>query len=187
MVLCILDVLDYFNLVKKKVVIQMKSIKKLIIASALSMMAASCYAGSFLPNTEQEKSVDISFAAPEHLTISLEQTPGLIAGTGKPDTVVAKLTVNSTSIKEYGVRGVSSTMLNDLGSMWNITGKNSGSTVAVGFSSQSLNESHSPQTWNGLRWYTFNVNDSVNIALVRDQNIPPDTYPLTVDVVGYQP
>ncbi|EEA2000024.1 pilus assembly protein, partial [Salmonella enterica] len=26
-------------------VIQMKSIKKLIIASALSMMAASCYAG----------------------------------------------------------------------------------------------------------------------------------------------
>lgn len=83
----------------------MKSIKKLIIASALSMMAASCYAGSFLPNTEQEKSVDISFAAPEHLTISLEQTPGLIAGTGKPDTVVAKLTVNSTSIKEYGVRG----------------------------------------------------------------------------------
>ncbi|EAW5241435.1 pilus assembly protein, partial [Salmonella enterica] len=38
-------------------VIQMKSIKKLIIASALSMMAASCYASSFLPNTEQEKSV----------------------------------------------------------------------------------------------------------------------------------
>lgn len=187
MVLCILDVLDYFNLVKKKVVIQMKSIKKLIIASALSMMAASCYAGSFLPNTEQQKSVDISFAAPEHLTISLEQAPGLIAGTGKLDTVVAKLTVNSTSIKDYGVRGVSSSMLNDLGSMWNITGKNSGSTVAVGFSSQSLSNAQSPQTWNGLRWYTFGVNDPVNIALVRDQNIPPDTYPLTVDVVGYQP
>lgn len=187
MVLCILDVLDYFNLVKKKVVIQMKSIKKLIIASALSMMAASCYAGSFLPNTEQEKSVDISFAAPEHLTISLEQTPGLIAGAGKTDTVVAKLTVNSTSIKEYGVRGVSSSMLNDLGSMWNITGKNSGSTVAVGFSSMSLNKSHNPQTWNGLRWYTFDVNDPVNIALVRNKNIPPDTYPLTLDVVGYQP
>ncbi|EIQ3248932.1 pilus assembly protein, partial [Salmonella enterica] len=32
-------------------VIQMKSIKKLIIASALSMMAASCYAGSLVPNT----------------------------------------------------------------------------------------------------------------------------------------
>lgn len=84
----------------------MKSIKKLIIASALSMMAASCYAGSFLPKTtEQEKSVDISFAAPEHLTISLDQAPGLIAGTDHVNTVVAKLTVNSTSIKEYGVRG----------------------------------------------------------------------------------
>lgn len=187
MVLCILDVLDYFNLVKKKVVIQMKSIKKLIIASALSMMAASCYAGSFLPNTEQEKSVDISFAAPEHLTISLDQAPGLIAGTDHVNTVVAKLTVNSTSIKEYGVRGVSSSMLNDLGSMWNITGKNSGNTVAVGFSDQSLSNSQGPQTWNGLRWYTFNANDPVNIVLVRDQDISPDTYPLTVDVVGYQP
>ncbi|EHF6596475.1 pilus assembly protein, partial [Salmonella enterica subsp. enterica serovar Newport] len=29
-------------------VIQMKSIKKLIIASALSMMAAGCYAGSIV-------------------------------------------------------------------------------------------------------------------------------------------
>ncbi|WP_404947356.1 hypothetical protein ACI1MS_01935 [Salmonella enterica subsp. enterica serovar Enteritidis] len=48
MTLFILDVLGDFE----KVVIQMKSIKKLIIASALSMMAASCYASSFLPNTE---------------------------------------------------------------------------------------------------------------------------------------
>ncbi|MEA7604784.1 hypothetical protein ONJ17_26875, partial [Salmonella enterica subsp. enterica serovar Agona] len=40
----------------------------------------SCYAGSFLPNTVQEKSVDINFAAPEHLTVSLDQVPGLIAG-----------------------------------------------------------------------------------------------------------
>ncbi|EJM3794008.1 pilus assembly protein, partial [Salmonella enterica] len=58
----------------------MKSIKKLIIASALSMMAASCYASSFLPNTEQEKSVNVSFAAPENLTISFDQVPGLMAG-----------------------------------------------------------------------------------------------------------
>lgn len=165
----------------------MKSIKKLIIASALSMMAASCYAGSFLPNTEQKKSVDISFAAPEHLTISLDQVPGLIAGTSHPDTVVAKLTVHSTSIKEYGVRGGSSTLLNDRGSMWNITGKNSGNTVAVGFADKSLANSPGPQTWNGLSWYTFNVNDPVDIVLVRDQDISPDTYPLTVDVVGYQP
>ncbi|ELO8281443.1 pilus assembly protein [Salmonella enterica] len=165
----------------------MKSIKKLIIASALSMMAASCYAGSFLPNTEQQKSVDISFAAPENLTISLDQVPGLIAGKGHSDTVVAKLTVNSTSIKEFGVRGISSSMLNDLGNMWNITGKNSGNTVAVGFSNKSLVNSHGLQTWNGLSWYTFDANDPLNIVLVRDQDISPDTYPLTVDVVGYQP
>ncbi|EIX8267999.1 pilus assembly protein [Salmonella enterica] len=165
----------------------MKSIKKLIIASALSMMAASCYAGSFLPNTEQQKSVDISFAAPENLTISLDQAPGLIAGKGHSDTVVAKLTVNSTSIKEYGVRGISSSMLNDLGTMWNITGKNSGNTVAVGFSNKSLVNSHGLQTWNGLSWNTFDANDPLSIVLVRDQDISPDTYPLTVDVVGYQP
>ncbi|EDH6056865.1 pilus assembly protein [Salmonella enterica subsp. enterica serovar Typhimurium] len=151
------------------------------------MMAASCYAGSFLPNTEQQKSVDISFAAPENLTISLDQAPGLIAGKGHSDTVVAKLTVNSTSIKEYGVRGISSSMLNDLGNMWNITGKNSGNTVAVGFSNKSLVNSHGLQTWNGLSWYTFDANDPLSIVLVRDQDISPDTYPLTVDVVGYQP
>ncbi|EIR9997896.1 Saf-pilin pilus formation protein SafA, partial [Salmonella enterica subsp. enterica serovar Infantis] len=39
-------------------VIQMKSIKKLIIASALSMMAASCYAGSLVPNTSTGVSAD---------------------------------------------------------------------------------------------------------------------------------
>lgn len=38
-----------------------------------------------------------------------------------------------------------------------------------------------------MRWYTFDVNDPVNIVLVRDKKISPDTYPLTVDVVGYQP
>ncbi|EAA7351212.1 pilus assembly protein [Salmonella enterica subsp. enterica] len=164
----------------------MKSIKKLIIASALSMMAASCYAGSFLPNTEQEKSVDISFAAPEHLTISLDQAPGLIAGMDHVNTVVAKLTVNSTSIKEYGVRGVSSSMLNDLGSMWNITGKNSGNTVAVGFSDKSLVNSQGPQTWNGRDWFTFDTNVPLYITTMGEQNISPDTYPLTLDVVGYQ-
>lgn len=105
MALCILDVLDYFNLVKK-VVIQMKSIKKLIIASALSMMAASCYASSFLPNTEQEKSVNVSFAAPENLTISFDQVPGLMAGQKPAGMNIAKLTVDSASIKEYGARGL---------------------------------------------------------------------------------
>ncbi|EAO5312732.1 pilus assembly protein [Salmonella enterica] len=165
----------------------MKSIKKLIIASALSMMASSCYASSFLPHTEQEKSVDISFAAPEHLTISLDQAPGLIAGTNHTNTVVAKLAVNSTSIKEYGVRGVSGTLMDGPGSAWKITGKNSGKSLAVGFSNENMAKTHGPQTWNGVSWYTFDTNVPLNIVTMLDQDILPDTYPLTVDVVGYQP
>lgn len=62
----------------------MKSIKKLIIASALSMMAASCYAGSFLPNSEQQKSVDIVFSSPQDLTVSLIPVSGLKAGKNAP-------------------------------------------------------------------------------------------------------
>lgn len=189
MALCILDVLDYFNLVKKKVVIQMKSIKKLIIASALSMMAASCYAGagSFLPNTEQQKSVDINFAAPDHLTVSLDQAPGLMAGMSHSGMDIAKLTVDSTSIKEYGVRGISSAVLDSYGITWKITGKNSGKSIVVGFPSQRLANSHGPEMWKGLGWYTFDTNTSLDIVTMADQDISPDTYPLTVDVVGYQP
>lgn len=187
MVLCILDVLDYFNLVKKKVVIQMKSIKKLIIASALSMMAASCYAAGFLPDTEQQKSVDISFAAPEHLTISFDQVPGLIAGGSRSGMGIAKLTVDSTSIKEYGVRGVSSTLMDGSGSAWKVTGKNSGKSLVVGFSNENMANTHGSQTWNGVSWYTFDTNVPLNIVTMMDQDISPDTYPLTVDVVGYQP
>lgn len=39
----------------------MKSIKNLIIASALSMMAAGCYAGSLVPNTSTSVSANVSF------------------------------------------------------------------------------------------------------------------------------
>ncbi|EAO3263471.1 pilus assembly protein [Salmonella enterica] len=167
----------------------MKSIKQLIIASTLSMMAASCYAdaGSFLPHTEQKKSVDISFAAPEHLTISLDQAPGLLAGMSPSGMDIAKLTVDSASIKEYGVRGVSSSVLDSYGVSWKITGKNSGKSIVVGFPSQSLSNSHGPEMWNGVGWYTFDTNTSLDIVTMADQDISPDTYPLTVDVVGYQP
>ncbi|EAV4133611.1 hypothetical protein E3G79_22705, partial [Salmonella enterica] len=37
----------------------MKNIKKLIIASVLSMITASCYAGSIVVGSEQQSSVDI--------------------------------------------------------------------------------------------------------------------------------
>ncbi|EAU6883343.1 pilus assembly protein [Salmonella enterica subsp. enterica serovar Fann] len=164
----------------------MKSIKKLIIASALSMMAASCYAGSFLPNTMQEKSVDINFAAPEHLTVSLDQVPGLIAGDEPTGTAIAKLTVDSTSVKEFGARGASGVMMDNAGIVWRITGKNSGNSITVGLSPKNVTKSQGRQTWNGREWLTFDTNVPLYITTMGEQNISPDSYPLTLDVVGYQ-
>lgn len=40
----------------------MKNIKDLIIASALSIMAASCYAGSLVPNTSTGVSADVNYS-----------------------------------------------------------------------------------------------------------------------------
>ncbi|ECA9248404.1 pilus assembly protein [Salmonella enterica] len=163
----------------------MKSIKKLIIASALSMMAASCYAAGFLPGTEQQTSVDISFGAPENLTVSLEQVPGLMAGRGHDGMDIAKLTVSSASIKEFGVRGVASPILGSAGHAWKITGRNSGKSIVVGFS-PNIATARGPEMWNGETWSTFDTDTPVNIITIGDQNIPPDTYPLTLDVVGYR-
>ncbi|AXE09481.1 pilus assembly protein [Salmonella enterica] len=163
----------------------MKSIKKLIIASALSMMAASCYADGFLPDTEQQKSVDISFVAPEYFTVSLDQVPGLMAGRGHDGMDIAKLTVSSGSIKEFGARGISSSILGSTGSEWKITGRNSGKSIIVGFSTN-VATARGPKMWNGETWSTFDTNTPVNIVITGDQDIPPDTYPLTVDVVGYR-
>ncbi|HIC5894103.1 TPA: pilus assembly protein [Salmonella enterica subsp. enterica serovar Thompson] len=163
----------------------MKSIKKLIIASALSMMAASCYAAGFLPGTEQQQSVDISFAAPESLTVSLEQVPGLMAGRGHDGMDIARLTVRSSSIKEFGVRGVSTPILGSVGHAWKITGRNSGKSIIVGFS-PNVATARGPEVWNGETWNTFDTNTPVDIITIGDQDIPPDTYPLTVDVVGYR-
>ncbi|HGB5478010.1 TPA: pilus assembly protein, partial [Salmonella enterica subsp. enterica serovar Chester] len=159
---------------------------KLIIASALSMMAASCYA-SVVPNTEQQKSVNVSFAAPEHLTVSLDQMPGLMAGKNDNDMDIAKLTVDSTSIKEFGVRGISGSQMNNASSTWKITGKNGGNPIVVSFSSNDIAKSHVPLMWNGREWTTFDTNVPVDIVVIAGQDISPDTYPLTVDVVGYQP
>ncbi|EDR6078964.1 pilus assembly protein [Salmonella enterica subsp. enterica serovar Barranquilla] len=164
----------------------MKSIKKLIIASALSMMAASCYANGFLPSTEQKKSVDINFAAPEHITVSLDQVPGLMAGREHDGMNIAKLTVSSGSIKQFGVRGVSGTLMNGSASAWEINGRNSGKPIIVGLASNAAT-GKGPKMWNGETWNTFNTNTPVNIVTIGDQDIPPDTYPMTVDVVGYQP
>ncbi|EAZ2994896.1 pilus assembly protein [Salmonella enterica] len=169
-------------------VIQMKSIKKLIIASALSMMAASCYAGSFFPNSEQQKSVDIVFSSPQDLTVSLIPVSGLKAGKNAPSAKIAKLVVNSTTLKEFGVRGISNNVVDSTGTAWRVAGKNTGKEIGVGLSSDSLRRSDSTEKWNGVNWMTFNSNDTLDIVLTGPaQNVTADTYPITLDVVGYQP
>lgn len=47
----------------------MNKAKKLIIASVLSMMTASCYAGSIVAGSEQQSSVDIGFISPQLLSV----------------------------------------------------------------------------------------------------------------------
>lgn len=59
----------------------MKSAKKLIIASVLSMMTASCYAGSIVAGTDQQISADIAFVSPQQLSVTFAQVPNLTAGT----------------------------------------------------------------------------------------------------------
>lgn len=48
----------------------MKNVKKLIIASVLSMITASCYAGSIVVGSEQQSSVDIGFVSPQHMILT---------------------------------------------------------------------------------------------------------------------
>ncbi|EMW9642878.1 hypothetical protein V5Y76_002937 [Salmonella enterica] len=55
----------------------MKNIKKLIIASVLSMITASCYAGSIVVGSEQQSSVDIGFASPQQLSVTFAPVAGL--------------------------------------------------------------------------------------------------------------
>ncbi|EEJ6899447.1 hypothetical protein OB12_004222 [Salmonella enterica subsp. enterica] len=55
----------------------MKNAKKLIVASVLSMMTASCYAGSIVAGSEQKSSVDIGFISPQLLSVTFAQVPNL--------------------------------------------------------------------------------------------------------------
>ncbi|ENK3916933.1 hypothetical protein AB3J27_004284 [Salmonella enterica] len=64
----------------------MKNVKKLIIASVLSMITASCYAGSIVVGSEQQSSVDIGFVSPQQLSVTFAPVAGLKAygkNTGK--------------------------------------------------------------------------------------------------------
>lgn len=66
----------------------MKNIKDLIIASALSIMAAGCYAGSLVPNTSTGVSADVNFSNPGQLQAQLTPVSGLVAGPHKGDEAI---------------------------------------------------------------------------------------------------
>lgn len=186
MALCILDVLDYFNLVKKKVVIQMKSIKKLIIASALSMMAASCYAGSLVPNTSTGVSADVNFSNPGQLQAHLTPVSGLVAGSHKGDEAIATLSVSGSS-KQYVVTGDYSkpeTVGND-SDVWTVTGK-SGNTIKVTFGGVACANKGSLVDGASHKWWVYNMTDKIAVKLSGSQTVKADTYPVKLHIAEYQ-
>lgn len=186
MVLCILDVLDYFNLVKKKVVIQMKSIKKLIIASALSMMAASCYAGSLVPNTSTGVSADVNFSNPGQLQAQLTPVSGLVAGPHKGDEAIATLSVSGSS-KKYVVTGDYSKpeTVGNNSDVWTVTGK-SGNTIKVTFGGVACANKGSLVDGASHKWWVYNMTDKIAVKLSGSQTVKADTYPVTLHIAEYQ-
>lgn len=186
MVLCILDVLDYFNLVKKKVVIQMKSIKKLIIASALSMMAASCYAGSLVPNTSTGVSADVNFSNPGQLHAQLTPVSGLVAGPHKGDEAIATLSVSGSS-KQYVVTGDYSKpeTVGNNSDVWTVTGK-SGNTIKVTFGGVACANKGSLVDGASHKWWVYNMTDKIAVKLSGSQTVKADTYPVTLHIAEYQ-
>lgn len=186
MVLCILDVLDYFNLVKKKVVIQMKSIKKLIIASALSMMAASCYAGSLVPNTSTGVSADVNFSNPGQLQAQLTPVSGLVAGPHKGDEAIATLSVSGSS-KQYVVTGDYSKpeTVGNNSDVWTVTGK-SGNTIKVTFGGVACANKGSLVDGASHKWWVYNMTDKIAVKLSGSQTVRADTYPVTLHIAEYQ-
>lgn len=186
MVLCILDVLDYFNLVKKKVVIQMKSIKKLIIASALSMMAASCYAGSLVPNTSTGVSAGVNFSNPGQLQAQLTPVSGLVAGPHKGDEAIATLSVSGSS-KQYVVTGDYSKpeTVGNNSDVWTVTGK-SGNTIKVTFGGVACANKGSLVDGASHKWWVYNMTDKIAVKLSGSQTVKADTYPVTLHIAEYQ-
>lgn len=109
----------------------MRNIKNLIIASALSIIAASCYAGSLVPNTRTSVSADVNFSNPGQLQAQLTPVAGLVAGSHKGDETIATLSVSGSS-KQYAVTGDYSKpeVVGNDSDVWTVTGK-SGNTIKV--------------------------------------------------------
>lgn len=186
MALCILDVLDYFNLVKKKGGFSMKNVKNLIIASALSIMAASCYAGSLVPNTSTGVSADVSFSNPGQLQAQLTPVAGLMAGQHSNGDVIAQLKV-SGSLKQFAVTGDYSKpeTVGGNSDVWKVKGKN-GNTITVSFRGTKWASKGSLVDGSAHKWWIYNMGDGIDVLLSGAQTVNADIYPVTLNVAAYQ-
>lgn len=125
----------------------MKNIKDLIIASALSIMAAGCYAGSLVPNTSTGVSADVNFSNPGQLQAQLTPVSGLVAGPYKGDEAIAILSASGSS-KQYVVTGDYSKpeTVGNNSDVWTVIGK-SGNTIKITFGGVACGSKGSLSGW----------------------------------------
>ncbi|EAA8485546.1 Saf-pilin pilus formation protein SafA [Salmonella enterica subsp. enterica serovar Newport] len=164
----------------------MKNVKKLIIASVLSMITASCYAGSLVPNTSTDASADVNFSNPGQLQAQLTPTSGLVAGPHKGDEVIAMLVVSGSS-KQYAVTGDYSKpeVVGNDSDVWTVTGK-SGNTIKVTFGGVGCANKGSLVDGASHKWWAYDMADKVAVKLSGSQTVKADTYPVTLHIAEYQ-
>ncbi|MGT5894396.1 Saf-pilin pilus formation protein SafA [Escherichia coli] len=164
----------------------MKIAKKLIIASTLSMIAASSYAGSLVNNSISSVSTDISFSKPGQLNTSLTPVNGLQAGPHKAGESIAMLTV-SGSDKQYAVTGDYSKpeVVGNQSDTWKVIGK-SGNVITVTFGGVGCGSKGVFTDASSHKWWIYNMSDKVNVKLASSQDVKADTYPVTLNVAAYQ-
>ncbi|EBX1354241.1 Saf-pilin pilus formation protein SafA [Salmonella enterica subsp. enterica serovar Okatie] len=164
----------------------MRNVKKLIIVAALSMVAAGCYAGSLVPNTNTGVTANVSFSNPGQLQAQLTPSNGLIAGQHRDGEAIATLVVNGSS-KQYAVTGDYSKpeTVGSGGDVWKVTGKN-GNTITVTFGGIGCASKASLLDGASHKWWVYNIADRVAVKLSGSQKINADTYPVTLNVAEYQ-
>ncbi|ECB6302489.1 hypothetical protein EZ813_13590 [Salmonella enterica subsp. enterica serovar Durham] len=163
----------------------MKNVEKLIIASVLSMITASCYAGSIVVGSEQQISADIAFVSPQQLNVTFAPVPGLKAGVIKTNTDIATIAVSSIAAKQFAIAADFNAKDLRNGDTWTLHGKNTGKGIKVYF----YGETTSPKgsvNYNGHQWIIYDINDKLGVKLAGEQNIAADVYPMTVNIAAYQ-
>ncbi|HBA9569148.1 TPA: Saf-pilin pilus formation protein SafA [Escherichia coli] len=164
----------------------MKIAKKLIIASTLSMIAASCYAGSLVNNTNTSVSADVTFSTPGQLNARLTPVNGLVSGQHSVGDVIASLSV-SGSTKQYAVTGDYSKpeVVGSDSDVWDVIGKN-GNKIKVTFGGAGCVNKGSLTDAASHKWWVYNISDKINVKLASTQDVKADTYPVTLNIAAYQ-